>query len=452
MKPLDILERQPPSNLEAEAAVLGSVVLTPDAYDEVSCVLSADDFYDSANRILYRHFAEMLEAGETLDVALLMERLRSAGDYERVGGSAYLARIMQAVPNAAHATYYAQIVRDKARSRSLLDFAAEVLREVYADGPGAENALRNAESRLASLADQIPVATIADGRDLANLALDDLERRKTGKHEFMPTGIVDLDLAIGGGFEPGELVVLGARTSLGKTALAVNVLAHCVIQRHDPALLFSIEMTRLEVVQRLITSQGRLHSVDVAIGSLDAAAEATYRDVARRIHNAPIFVDDSPTHTIGTLASAARRMRRKHGIKLLLVDYLQLIEPASRQQSRERDVAAISRRLKSLAQELRTPILCLVQLNRECANGERPRLHHVRESDAIAHEANKVLLLHRPNSDQELQRGQGEEIEMIIEKNRSGPRATVKLLWFRDSMRFESPAAKRHETFDRWNQ
>lgn len=446
-----ILDRQPPCNLEAEAGVLGSVLLNPDAFDEVASVVNAADFYDYANQILFRHIAEMREIGLRIDMTLLVDHLKSASDYERVGGRSYLARTFQSVANCAHAVYYAHIVREKSRWRQAIDLYAEKLAEAYAADGDIGAALADAESRISDLADRSPLAgNLADGQALADVALDDMERRKAGTNNLFATGISDLDAMLGGGFEPGEFVVIGARTSRGKTAFAVNILARATIGRREPAALFSIEMTRREIVQRIITSEGWLNSLDVLNGTLNDDDQAKFLDVARRIRTAPIWVDDSHVHSIGTFSCAARRIKRRHDVKAIMLDYVQLLEPAAKSYSRERELADISRRLKALAKELQLPIIVLAQLNKD-ADKKEPTVKHLRECEAIGHEANKLLLLHRPDAKKVLPAGEGEEITIIVDKQRSGPTGPVKLLWFRDSMRIESPAREHITVFDKWN-
>lgn len=447
----EILDRVPPHSAEAEAGVLGSIILSADVYDDVAPVLTTDDFYDPAHRLLYRHMAEMREAGLKLDLMLLVEHLRAAGDLERVGGTAYLAQVFQSVPNYAHAVHYARIVRDHARRRQLIDLAAELLNEAYAGSQDIGATLADAETRISDLADHSPVeSTLCDGPALADVAIESLQRRKAGTNEVFRTGVVDLDAMLGGGFEPGELIVLGARTSFGKTAFATNILAHATIVQTHPAALFSLEMTRREIVERIITSHAWLNSLEVSSGTLSAKDEQAYLETAERIRRAPIWVDDSPMHSIGTFTSAARRLKRKHDVRLIVLDYIQLIEPAAKGHSRERELAAISRRLKALAKELHIPIFVLAQLNKE-GDGVRPNVKHIRECEAIGHEANRLLMLHRPSEGARLPPGQGEEVEIIVAKNRSGPKGEVPLLWFRDSMRFESPAPARIKVFDEFN-
>jgi replicative DNA helicase len=454
--PRDILDRMPPSSPEAEAAVLGSLILDYRAVDHLDN-LHAEHFHDRTNAVLFRAILDLHQAGRPGDTLALVEHLRAAGTYERIGGASRIAQLAASVPNAAHVRHYAGIVREKAARRALIDAAAIVLQQAHDERRPLADQLATLEQTLADLAGAATAPNnIADGPTLAQVAIDELERRKAGTSYSIPTGFPPLDRLLGGGFEPGELVVLGARTSAGKTALALNVISHA-IRAHRPVLIFSIEMLRHEIAKRLVASAARVSSLKLDHGALTSAEEAAYLDEARRLHASPILLDDSPSQTITSLTSTARRLTRKHRVDLIVADYLQLIEPPAKGHSREREIAEIARRLKSLAQELRVPVFCLAQLNREGA-GDRPKLHHLRESDAIAHEANRVLLLHRPGAETALDPRQGENVEIIVSKNRSGPTGTVSLLWFRDCMRFETPAAphqaepERFSVFDEWNE
>jgi len=455
--PLEILDRQPPFNLEAEAGVLGSIILNPDVCDDVALILRSEDFYDDANRRIYTHMLDMHQQGRKVDLMLLVERLKSSGDLERVGGSAYLAQVFQSVPNYAHATYYAQIVREKATFRALIDAATEILRDAYHEESEAKQLLSQAEQRIFSILDSRSAGAVASIREILHDAMDRMEARMKGEHLMggVETGFADLD-QLTGGLHNSELVILAARPSMGKTALAMNIAEHVALQSLVPTLFVSLEMSSIELADRLLCSAARVNSHRLRNGTISHEDRARLIEKASLLSKAALFVDDSPARTVTEITAAARRVRRREGrLGLIVIDYLQLIEPDNAKDPRQEQVARIARRLKGLAREMQVPVLCIAQLNRQAEDSKdhRPRLSHLRESGAIEQDADVVMFVHR---EEYYRRGEEQQqfagqAEVIIAKQRNGPVGDVELVWRKEFTRFEDKAPDRLQVFDEYN-
>jgi len=455
--PLEMLDRHPPFNLEAEAGVLGSIMLNPDVCDDVALILRADDFYDDANRKIFTHMLAMHQLGRKVDATLLVEQLKSAGDYDRIGGAAYLARVFQSVPNYAHAAYYSQIVREKATYRSLIDAATEILRDAYHESTEAKHLLSQAEERIFSILDSRSTSAVTTIREILHDAMDRMEARMKGEHTLggVETGFADLD-QLTGGLHNSELIVLAARPSMGKTALAMNIAEHVAMQLHLPTLFVSLEMSSLELADRLLCSAARVNGHRLRNGTISNDDRARLIEKASQLSTASLFVDDSPARTVTEITAAARRIRRREGrLGLLVIDYLQLIEPDNAKDPRQEQVARIARRLKGIARELDVPVLCIAQLNRQAEDSKdhRPRLSHLRESGAIEQDADVVMFVHR---EEYYRRGEEQQqfagqAEVILAKQRNGPVGEVELVWRKDFTRFEDKAPERLQVFDEYN-
>jgi len=454
----EILDRKPPYNLEAESGVLGSIILNPDVCDDVALVLRPEDFYDDANRRLFGHMLAMHDAGQKLDPTLLVERLKSLGDYERIGGKAYLARTFQSVPNYAHAAYYARIVREKATYRSLIDASTEILRDAYGESSEAAQLLSQAEQRIFSILDNRATSEVATIRDILHEAMDRIDARMKGEHTLggVETGFSDLDY-LTGGLHDSELIILAARPSMGKTALAMNIAENVVLRSTVPTLFVSLEMSSIELADRMLCSVARVNGHRLRNGTISNDDRSRLIEKASEISQAPLFVDDSPARTVTEIAAAARRIRRREGrLGLIVVDYLQLIEPDNSKDPRQEQVARIARRLKGLAREMKVPVLCIAQLNRQAEDSKdhRPRLSHLRESGAIEQDADVVMFVHR---EEYYRRGEEQQqvagqAEVITAKQRNGPVGDVELIWRKEFTRFEDKAPDRLQVFDEYNE
>lgn len=441
----ELLDRLPPQNLEAERGVLGSLLLMPDLCDEVAGLVRADDFYANANRILYEQILEMHSSGFGVDATLLAERLRSKGLLESVGGMAYLYEVAQSVPHAANAAFYARIVRDKATLRHLISVGTEMLRDAYESGDDPESLLAEAERRIFSLYDARSNDQITDIQTLLMEAFERIDAKlNKGETSSVMTHFTDLD-ALTGGLHNSELIILAARPSMGKTALAMNIAENVAIKGNHPVLFVSLEMSRYELAQRMLCSQGRIDASKFRSGYLSGDDRENLSLAANRLSRAAFFVDDTPARNVTQIGACARRLRRKKGIRLLVIDYLQLIQPDDPRDPRQEQVAKITRRLKHLARELEIPVLCLAQLNRQVEagkEGHRPKLSHLRESGAIEQDADVVMFIHREEYYHTREEAREADLlgkaELIVAKQRNGPTDTVKLAWFERFTRFDN--------------
>ena len=451
----EILDRLPPHNLEAEKGVLGSLLLDPNLCDDVALILRPEDFHADANQRLYAHLLAMHDEGSGIDATLLLERLRGAGDLEAIGDTAYLAEVVHSVPYAANAVYYAEIVRAKATLRALIHVSTEILRDAYEPTHDPRELVSRAEEKIFAVHDLRSTDQITPIHDLLVEAFDRIDARlEHGEGVGVPSGFKDLD-NLTGGLHDSEFVVLAARPSMGKTALATNIAEYVSIEAGVPTLFVSLEMARQELAQRMLCSQGRIDASKFRSGFLSKEDRSKLVEASAKLGKAPLFVDDTPARTCTEIAACARRLKRKQNLGLIVIDYLQLIQPDDPRDPRQEQVAKMARRLKGLARELRIPVLCLAQLNRQAdagREGHRPRLSQLRESGAIEQDADVVMFVHREeyycNSREEAQeKGVVGQADLIVAKQRNGPTGDIKLLWFEKHTRFESLSQKPYEEF-----
>lgn len=450
----NLLDRQPPCNLQAEMAVLGSIVLRPDVCDEVVMVLRPDDFYDDAHRKLFEHMLEMHDAGRKIDVPLLVENLKRGGVYETIGGAPFLARVVDSVATAAHVNYYADIVRHDATCRSLINSCTEILQEAYTPNSNAQELLGRAEQRIFSILERGNSASLSDIRDILHDAMDRIDARMKGEHLAggVETGFTEFD-NLTGGLHNSELVILAARPSMGKTALAMNIAEHVALKVKSPVLFVSLEMSSIELADRMLCSVSEVNGARLRNGTISKDDRRRLVETASSMSECPLFVDDSPSRTVSEIAAAARRVKRREGaLGVIVIDYLQLIEPDNSNDPRQEQVAKMARRLKGLAREVDVPVLCLAQLNRqaELAKENRPRLSHLRESGAIEQDADVVMFVHREEyfrTAEEREQFAG-QAEIIIAKQRNGPIGEIELVWRKEFTRFGNPAPQHYDEFD----
>jgi replicative DNA helicase len=451
----ELFDRLPPQSLEAEQWVLGSLLAVPELCDEVSLIARSDDFYADANQKIYAHLLDMHNSGGRIDHLLLVERLKKAGDLETIGGMAYLLELAQAAPVAAHAVHYAKIVQEKATLRSLIRAGTEILRDCYDAGIEAREMLGRAEEKVFAILEQRGAGDLSSMRDVLHEALARIDARMKHEHDIsgVETGFADLD-QLTGGLHDSELIILAARPSMGKTALAANIAEHVSIQRRITTLFVSLEMSRLELADRMLCSFAKINGHKLRNGTISNQERRELVQKAAEMSESPLFIDDTPSRTMTEIGATARRLKRKNKLGLVVIDYLQLIEPDNPKDQRQEQVARIARRLKGLARELKIPILCLAQLNRqaEVTKDNRPRLSHLRESGAIEQDADVVIFVHREeyyHSPQEIEeRGLAGQAEIIVAKQRNGPTGDVKLTWQKDYTRFVNAAGEQWRAVD----
>jgi replicative DNA helicase len=454
----EILDRLPPQNLDAERGVLGSLLIDPQLCDDVALIVRADDFYADANQKLFGHLMAMHDEGKRVDMLLLRERLTQAGDFEAVGGPAYLAEVAQSVPYAANAVYYANIVREKATLRALIHASTEILRDAYDEGINPIEIVSQAEQKIFSVHDARSNDQIINAHDLMMEAFERIDARLQGSEGVgVPSGFTDLD-RVTGGLHDSELVILAARPSMGKTALATNIAEYVAIESNTPTLFVSLEMARLEVAQRLLCSVGEIDAGKFRSGYISADERRKLVEVSAKLSTAPLFVDDTPNRTVTEIAACARRLKRKQGLRLIVIDYLQLIQPDDPRDPRQEQVAKMARRLKGLARELKVPVICLSQLNRQVEagkEGHRPKLSHLRESGAIEQDADVVMFIHREEMYHSREEAQEKnlvgEAELIVAKQRNGPTADIKLVWQGKFTKFGNHAREGYEEFQSYD-
>ncbi len=452
-----ILDRQPPCNLQAEMAVLGSILLRPDVCDEIVMILRPDDFYDEAHRKLFQQISAMHDAGKRIDVTLLVDELKRQDAFDSMGGASFLAQVGNSVATAAHATYYAEVVRHHATCRSLINACTEILQEAYAPDANAPALLSRAEQRIFSILERGESSSLNEIREILHVAMDRIDARMKGEHLAggVETGFRELD-NLTGGLHNSELLVLAARPSMGKTALAMNIAEHVALQQKMPVLFISLEMSSIELADRMLCSVAEVNGSRLRNGTISKDDRKRLVETAAVMSDCALYVDDSPSRTVSEIAAAARRIkRREKGLGLVVIDYLQLIEPDNPSDPRQEQVAKMARRLKGLAREVEVPVLCLAQLNRqaEVAKENRPRLSHLRESGAIEQDADVVMFVHR----EEYYRAPDErdqvagQAEIIIAKQRNGPIGEVELVWRKEFTRFANPAPQHYDEFEQFN-
>jgi replicative DNA helicase len=448
----EILDRLPPHSLDAERGVLGSLLLDPEMCDEVALVLESHDYYVPAHQTLFGHVLAMHNDGMRVDVTLLVERLKKHGEFESIGGLPFLSEVLNSVPSAANALYYANIVRDKATLRSLIRASTDILRDAYDQSLDAREMLSKAEESVFRILEQKGIGELAVMQDVLHQALERIEARlaKGGGLSGTTTGFADLD-RMTGGLHGSELVIIAGRPSMGKTALAANIADHVAIGQRLSTLFVSLEMSRLELAERMLCSHGRIDGHKLRNGFISPMDRNKLVEASSNMHEAPLFIDDTPSRTMTEIAATARRLKRREQLAMVVIDYLQLIEPDNTKDPRQEQVARIARRLKGMARELNVPVVCLAQLNRqaEASRDNRPRLSHLRESGAIEQDADVVMFVHRDEyyctTEEEKQRVAG-QADIILAKQRNGPVGEVKVAWVQNYTRFENLA--RGEDFD----
>jgi replicative DNA helicase len=451
---ISLADRERPANVDAERAVLGSILLKPDVCDDVALLVRPDDFADEAHQLLYGHLLSLHNSGKRIDVTIVLELLRTKGDLDRIGGTSALASVVEAVPHAAHATHYAQIVRDKALLRSLIDAGTDILRDAYDSVDEPRQLLSRAEEKIFAILEQRSSADAQPIQSVLENVLQRMDARMQNDHAIggVETGFTDLD-TLCGGLHNSELIILAARPSMGKTAFAMNIAEHVSIDLRQPVLFVSLEMAAMELADRLLCSSAQVNGHRLRNGTISQEDRRRLVQKSSEISAAPLYIDDSPGRTLTEIAAVARRLKRRHGLSLVVIDYLQLIEPDNPRDPRQEQVARIARRLKGMSRELDIPVMCLAQLNRqaEVSRDNRPRLHHLRESGAIEQDADVVMFVHREEyyqtNDEDRERVKG-AAEIIISKQRNGPIGDVKLLWQHDYTRFVNLEHRPYDEFE----
>jgi replicative DNA helicase len=420
----------PPQNLEAEQSVLGAVLLDNAAMAKAMEALTEEDFYRTAHRKIYQAMLDLSEHGEVIDQITLTEQLKARGELESVGGAAYLAELVQVVPTAANIKYHCKIVREKALLRGLIATSTEVITRGYDGLSQVDELLDFAERSVFSLAQGKLGRSFTRLKDIIKESLDLVDTlHKRGKAVTgVPTGFEDLD-ELTAGLQPSDLVVIAGRPSMGKTSLALGVAQHAAIKHGQKVGIFSLEMSKEQLVLRMLSSEASVDSHALRIGKLQKEDWWRLAEAAGKLEQAPIFIDDTGALTVQQMRGKARRLKQESGgLDLLIVDYLQLMQGRSDAESRQQEISDISRSLKALAKELHVPVVALSQLSRavESRKPPIPLLAELRESGAIEQDADVVIFIYRdeiynPDSDEK------GIAQIMVKKHRNGPTGDVKL-------------------------
>lgn len=440
-------DRQAPWAPEAEVSVLGGMLIDADAVARAVELVEDSMFYREGNRRLYGAMRRLFERGEAIDPVTLSEELRGTGELDSVGGTAYLAELVEAVPTAANIEYHAKIVRDKALLRRLIEASTETIRDAFSSGGvPVEDTIDRAEQRVFQISQEGRRRGFVWIKEILWPAFEHIEQLQQAKGAVtgVPSGYPDLD-NLTAGFQRSDLVVVAGRPSMGKTSLVLNFIQHAAIENSIPVAFFSLEMSKEAIVQRLLCSEGQVNSSNLRRGRLSEQEYMQLATAAGHLNTAPIWIDDTPAITALELRAKARRLRAEVDLGLIVVDYLQLMR-GPKAENRVQEISAISGSLKAVAKELGVPVIALSQLSRapEQRSGDhRPQLSDLRESGAIEQDADVVLFLYR----QEVYaRREGSEVdpalegktELIIGKQRNGPIGTVDLYFRKEYTRFES--------------
>jgi replicative DNA helicase len=423
-------ERIPPQDLEAEQSVLGGMMLSKDAIADVVEVLQGSDFYRPAHETIFNTVLELTAAGEPADPITVAAALTRSGQLTKVGGPAYLHTLVNAVPTAANAAYYAEIVYEAAVARRLVEAGTRIAASGYAREGDAEELVERAQEHVYAVARQrgddsmLPASSGMDG------TFDDIEaagKRKKGELTGVPTGFVDLD-SLTLGLQPGQMILIAGRPAMGKSTLGLDAARAASIKHGLTSVFFSLEMSRKELHMRLLSAEGSVALHRIRSGQLDEGEWTRLAKAKARIDAAPLLLDDSPELTAMTIRTKARRLKQRGKLDLVVIDYLQLLQYGGgrRPESRQQEVSDISRQLKLMAKELEVPVIALSQLNRgpEQRTDKRPMVSDLRESGSLEQDADVVILLHREDQ-YEKESPRAGEADLIVGKHRNGPTAII---------------------------
>jgi len=445
-------DRLPPHSPEAEQGVLGCVLLSPnDCLGQ--CIeklkAGAEHFYDLRHQTIYSSLVEMYDHREAIDIITLQQRLKDKQLLDEIGGIPYLNALQDGVPSAANLSYYLDIVLEKFLLRKMIHTCTDVVARVYSHEGEVDALLDEVERDVLRISESRVTGGSTNIKKLVHDAIGTVENyfNRQGVLGGVATGFADLD-RMTDGLHGGEMIVIAARPSMGKTSLAMNIAEHVVLQDKLPVGVFSLEMTAESLVLRMLCSNARVNLRHIREGFMTEADFPKLTTAAGKMSNAPLFIDDSPGLSILQLRARARRLTQQHGVKLFVVDYLQLLHSTARrsQENRQQEIADISSGIKALAKELKVPVIVLSQLNRELEKDKsrKPRLSDLRESGAIEQDADVVGLLYKPSADDE-EAGAAEEpdgvpVNLLIAKQRNGPTGDVNLTFLKPYTRFESAA------------
>ncbi len=436
----DLLRKLPPQNLEAEQAVLGGVFQHPKSFHTIVDLIGAEDFYSPAHRKIFQAFLDLYNSSTPIDPVTVHDRLASAGDLAAVGGPAYLVELGGSVVTSANAVFHAGIVRDKSTLRRLIDTAGKIITDCY-DSTNVDELLDSAEKDIFEISDTKSKSTMTTAAQAVKTAFEAIAAR-AAQHSActgVPTTYARLD-ELTAGLQPSDLIIIAARPSMGKTALALNIALRSAVHHGTRTAVFSLEMSTEQLIQRMLCTFGKVDLANMRRGFLDDEDWTKLYDAAQYLSGAAIFIDDTPSLSTLELRARCRRLKAEHGIQLVIVDYLQLMRASRNIDSREQEISDISRTLKAIAKELNIPVVALSQLNRkvEERSDKRPMLSDLRESGAIEQDADVICFIYRDEvynkKDDNPKRGVA---EIIIGKQRNGPTGVCSLAYLKEFTAFE---------------
>ena len=425
--------RVPPHNLEAEQAVLGGLMVDPYAFDQIASVIRDDDFYKHSHKTIYVCVQELYSKNMPVDILTVSSALADKKELDAIGGAAYLADLMNQTPTAAHIASYAQIVHEKAILRKLIHLCGGIVEKAQDESyENVESFIDSVEAQIFSIAEKKSASGLVGAADLLKASMKRLTELFERKSDTtgVASGFAQLD-KMTSGFQPGELTIIAARPSMGKTAFSLNIAQHATLRQSKCLAYFSVEMAAEQLMMRMLASEARVGLGDIRIGNLSDNAWPRLIDKATRMADAKLFIDDTSGISPFEIRAKARRLKAQHGLDMIMIDYLQLMDLKQKVESRERAVSEISRSLKAIAKELQVPVVALAQLNRgvEGRTEKKPMLSDLRESGSIEQDADVIMMLFREDYyDRENPDIKG-LAEVIIGKQRNGPTGSVKLKW-----------------------
>jgi replicative DNA helicase len=443
----------PPQSLEAEQAVLGGILVDPDVLIKLVEIIKAKDFYRPAHQLLFQTIGDLFEKGDPIDGLTLSERLASRGQLELVGGRSYINDLALAVLTTDHLPKYAELIRDKSLLRSLIKAGSEIVGEAY-EAEEAAHAVDRAQQLVFAVAQQGMASEFTHIQDILPTTFTQIEERNQNKGTLMgvPSGFYDLDNYLSG-FQKSDLLILAARPSMGKTAFCLNIATHVALRERKPVLFFSLEMSKEQLVQRMLCSEAMIDAQRIRTGEINEQDFHKLAEAMGRLGDAPIYIDDTPSMSVMEMRAKARKLmlERNENIGLIVIDYLQLMEGRTGSgggENRQNEIAAISRGLKGLARELKAPVMALSQLSRavESRIDKKPMLSDLRESGSIEQDADVVMFIYRdeyynPETDRP---GMA---DIIIAKQRNGPVGNVSLIFRNNITRFMNPLDTKTQVF-----
>lgn len=436
-------ERTPPHDLLAEQSVLGGMLLSKDAVADVTGLLRGVDFYVPKHEVIYEAILSLYAQGEPTDVITVTDELTKTGQLQRGGGADYLHTVTSIVPTAANASYYAEIVAEKALLRRLVEVGTRIVQMGYAAEGEAVDLVNNAQAEIYTVTggnttdDYVPLSEAVDA------AVEEIQKAE-GLGDGMlgvPTGFSDLD-ALTNGFGAGQMIIIAARPAMGKSTLALDIARAASVGHGQAAVFFSLEMGRAEIAMRLLSAEASIPLQSMRKGTLDQRDWAKMASTTARVNDAPLFIDDSPNLTLVEIRAKCRRLKQRHNLKMVVIDYLQLLSSGKKVESRQQEVSEFSRALKLLSKELEVPVVALSQLNRasEQRADKMPAISDLRESGSLEQDADMVILLHRESS-YEKDNPRAGEADFILAKQRNGPTGTVTVSFQGHFSRFQDMPA-----------